>query len=226
MTETNTDALMEILPDLLAPLLMAGSVTDPARARRAAEQAIGQYRTEYQAGTQGELVTISQIVAFALTAIDNLRLSMPDAVSMTMKLRLRGNANTLNRASLRAVEALDKARAAAEPLWAEIPDPIETPAPEPVAATLPSEVQSRHQWASAMATVAGELQARSATLPRARRGSDQIWIDVLSSVAGDLRKQPTHAGLSKTDLFRTTLMAGGGFPAHLMAQTPSRTAGK
>jgi hypothetical protein len=49
MTETNTDALMEILPGLLAPLLMNGSVTDPLRARRAAEQAIEQC----QAGTRG-----------------------------------------------------------------------------------------------------------------------------------------------------------------------------
>jgi hypothetical protein len=226
MTEINTDALMEILPDLLAPLLMAGSVSDPARARRAAEQAIGQYQAEYQAGPRGELLTISQIVAFALTAIDNLRLSMPDTVSMTMKLRLRGNANALNRASLRAVEALDIARAAAEPLWPEIPDHIEAQAPEPVAATLPTEVRNRHQWADAMATVAGELRTRSARLPHARRGADQIWIDVLASVAGDLRRQPTHPGLSKTDLFRTTLMAGGGFPAHPMAQTPSRPAGK
>ena len=110
MTETDTDALMDILPDLLAPLLMTGAAADPVRARRAAEQAIGQYRTDCRTGTQGELVTIGQIVAFALTAIDNLRLSMSDDVSMTMKLRLRGNANALNRASLRAVEALDAIR--------------------------------------------------------------------------------------------------------------------
>jgi hypothetical protein len=169
----------------------------------------------------GELVTISQIVAFALTAIDNLRLSMPDDVSMTMKLRLRGNANALNRASLNAVEALDKARASADPLWAEVaePAPMETPAAEPIPATLPTEVQHRRHWANAMATVAGELRTRSAEAPRARRRSDQIWIDVLTDVADELRQPgagPTHAGLSKSDLFRTTLMAGSGLPAHLM----------
>jgi hypothetical protein len=209
MTETNTDALMEILPGLLAPLLMNGTVTDPARAHRAAEQAIAQY----QPGTQGELVTISQIVAFALSAIDNLRLSMPDEVSLTMKLRLRGNANALNRASLQAVQALDKARAGADPIWAEPCETAPIEPPEPVAATPPSEQQNSHHWANAMTTVAAELQARAAQVPPAQRKSDELWVEVLASVAGELR-QPTP---SKADLFRTTLMAGGGgFPAHLL----------
>ncbi len=44
MNGANTDALMEILPDLLAPLLISGTSTDPARARRAAEQAIAHYQ--------------------------------------------------------------------------------------------------------------------------------------------------------------------------------------
>jgi hypothetical protein len=214
MTETNTDALTEILPGLLAPLLMSGTVTDPARAHRAAEQAIAQY----QAGTQGELLTISQIVAFALTAIDNLRLSMPDDVSLTMKLRLRGNANALNRASLHATKALDKARADADPIWAEPPETTPIEPPEPVAT--PSEQQNSHHWANAMTTVAAELQARAPQVPPQQRKSDQLWVEVLASVAGELRQPnstPHHPGPSKANLFRTTLMSGsGGFPAHLL----------
>ena len=207
MTETKTDALLEIILGLLVPLLMTGT-TDMALARLAAQQAIDEYRSQ----TQGELVTIAQIVGFALTALDNLRLSVGDDLSVSMKLKLRGNANALGKASRHASETLAKARQTAPSDWMEAPEPqpnaAETPAPEPVPTTLPVDEQHRRHWANAMATVAGELRAATAQAPQAQRKSDQLWADVLGDVARDLRQPNPTPNLSKADLLRTTLMAG------------------
>ncbi len=101
-----TDLLMEFVLGLLAPLLMTGSITDSRLARLAAQQAIEAYA---EAG-RNQLLTITQIVAFALTALDNLRLSMPAELSLSMKLKLRGNANALNRSSQQATATLDQQR--------------------------------------------------------------------------------------------------------------------
>jgi hypothetical protein len=217
MTETKTDALLTIILGLLVPLLMTGT-TDTGLARRAAQQAID----EYCSHTRRELITIAQIVGFALTALDNLRLSVAGDLTMSMKLKLRGNANALSKASHHASETLDKLRQTDPDDWMEAPEPppapVETPAPEPVPATLPVEEQHRRHWANAMVTVAGELQAASAQVPPARRKSDRLWANVLTNVATELRQpDPTPRGLSKADLFRTTLMAGNSsFPADLL----------
>ena len=55
-------------------------------------------------------MTIGQILAFALTALDNLRLSMAPDLSLSMKLKLRGNANALNRCARDNSKLLEKAR--------------------------------------------------------------------------------------------------------------------
>ena len=103
--------LMEFVLSLLVPFLTTGSLTDPALARRAAEETIAAYK----AAGQDQLVTIAQLVTFALTALDNLRLSMPPDLSLSMKLKLRGNANTLNRAAQHATATLDRQRRTVAP---------------------------------------------------------------------------------------------------------------
>jgi hypothetical protein len=231
-TEAGSGALLEVLLGLLVPLLMSGGVTDLKRARLAAQQAIEEYRSR----TQGELVMIGQIIAFAMTAMDNLRLSMAAEIPLSVKLRLRANANALSRASVKATERLDRCcrapDSAPEPTlaeWTQEPDPAAATAPEPVPSTLPIEEQNRRHWANAMATAAAELQARTAQVPSAQRRSDQLWVEVLGNVAGELRQPsaaPTQPGRSKAELFRSTLMAGGGFPDHLATGKPSRHTGK
>lgn len=103
---TPANLLLEFVLSLLVPFLATGPLTDAALARRAAEDTIAAYK----AAGQDQLVTIAQLVAFALAALDNLRLSMPADLSLSMKLKLRGNAGTLNRASLHATAALDRQR--------------------------------------------------------------------------------------------------------------------
>jgi hypothetical protein len=252
MTETNTNALMAILPGLLVPLLASGPEADRGLAHRAALQAIEAYR----ASTQGELVTIAQIIGFGLAALDDLSLSMATDLSVSAKLRLRGNANALNRASLRATAALDRIQQPMEPgldEWAGhdpsaieltaseppaseplMPEPLwpDPPARQAVSDTLPLDQQNRLHWANAMASVAAELRTRAtqvphAQIPHAQRKSDRLWVEVLTNVASELRQPdaaPNYPGLSKAELLRTTLMAGGGFPGHLVAKSrPGRT---
>jgi hypothetical protein len=236
--------LMEFILRLLAPLLMAGSVTDLERARQAAVQAIEIYTSR----GQGELIAIGQVVGFAITALDDLRLSMGSDLSLSMKLKLRGNANALNRSSLHATATLSQPRPEPEPNETpaapptdERPTPTEPATIEPVSATLPVAQQNRLNWANAMSNATIDLQARAAHVTPAQRRADRQWINVLTEVAGTLRAEPQPAeplaaetapapqplgpiaapASSKTpakaNLLRTTLMASAGFPAHLIA---------
>jgi hypothetical protein len=89
MTETPPpNLLMEFILSLLTPFLMTGGITDIDLARRATAETIAAYKVT----GQDQLVTIAQIIAFALTSLDNLRLSLPQDLSLSMKLKLRGNA--------------------------------------------------------------------------------------------------------------------------------------
>jgi len=97
--------LLECVLGFLTPLLMAGCSCDLGHARMAAIETLA----SYQARTQAELVKIAQIIGFGLIAMDNLRLSMAD-VSLSMRLRLRGGANALNRSAQQNNRALDKSR--------------------------------------------------------------------------------------------------------------------
>lgn len=255
MTETTAEppisALMAFLLAALSPL-MAATLADLHLARLAAQEAI----TAYKVRGQEELVTVAQIVGFALTALDNLRLSMPAELSLSMKLKLRGNAGALNRAARDSTRILEKGRRTAEPLepslaeqaalagWDE-PDaaatatppqpPSETGAslisapktgtPGPVQSgtlqpgTNPAEHENRLHWARAMQTAAARLLADAAIVAPALRKTNAMWIRALTDVASDLTAGKYAAaapGMSKADLLRTTLMAGGeDFPAHL-----------
>jgi hypothetical protein len=96
MTET-TGFMLGFVLSLLAPFLAAGSITDPALIRLAAAETIA----AYNAPSPDRLIAIAQTVAFALTSVDNLRLSLPAGLSLSMKLKLRGNANALQRSAQR-----------------------------------------------------------------------------------------------------------------------------
>jgi hypothetical protein len=217
MTETKPDLLLEFLLAALAPLLIAGSITDLQAARLAARQAID----AYSARGDAELVTIAQIVGFALTALDALRLSMAADLPLSMKLRLRGNANSLSRSARQHTQMLQKSRSAtaesghslAKSAAATGRDTPQTPPDEPVPAQTASgpaeatEQQHRRQWADAMKAVAADLRSPAAPVPPAQRYSDRLWVDVLTNLAGELRQPSAH---SKADLLRTTVMPAFG----------------
>ena len=102
-TEPAPDPLLTCVLGLITPLLATAGIADPAIAAR---QAIAAYR----AAGEEQLISIAQIVAFAMASLDNLRLSMPADLSMSMKLKLRGNANALNRVAQQVTATLDGQR--------------------------------------------------------------------------------------------------------------------
>jgi hypothetical protein len=205
-----TSPLMAFVVAVLSSL-MSPSLNDQRLARLAAREALAAHRTS----GEGELVTIAQIVGFALTALDTLRLSMPEALSLSMKLRLRGSANALNRSARDNTRILEKARrTAATPA----PDAAiqEKPAPTPKPATQPL---TKGEWGDAMKSVAVRLQTDAAIVSPAQRQTDALWIEALTGVAGELartKSQTGSPGMGRAGLLRSTLMASDpGVPAHL-----------
>jgi hypothetical protein len=89
------DFLMGLIVALLAPMFLGVTAGDINLARMAAFETVSDYRTQSHA----DLVAIAQIIAFGLAALGSLSLSMADDISVSMALRLRGNANALNRSA-------------------------------------------------------------------------------------------------------------------------------
>jgi hypothetical protein len=86
---------MNLIVALLAPMFLVASAGDVAFARMAATETIN----AYSARNHADLIAVAQIVAFGLAALGSLSLSMADDISLSLVLRLRGNANALNRAA-------------------------------------------------------------------------------------------------------------------------------
>jgi hypothetical protein len=106
MTQTTglrpTDILLTLLAALLAPMFLTTG-GDIAVARLAAIETINDYRAQNRAS----LLAVAQIVAFGLCALGSLSLSMADDLSLSMTLRLRSNANSLNRSAEQSRRALN-----------------------------------------------------------------------------------------------------------------------
>jgi hypothetical protein len=193
MTESAppSDLLTGFILSILTPFLMTGSITDPDLARRAATETIAAYRSS----AQDQLVTIAQIVAFALTALDALRLSLPPDLSLSMKLKLRGNANALNRTSQHAAATLE-----AQQRDITAPDPTEiltalesakaivqqAKATKPATPHPERDRQIDLAWANAMTDVAAEYTAELPALSPAERQNQVARIGALSKIATSL----------------------------------------
>lgn len=183
MTQPPNNPLLGFVLNMLTPFLIAGGLTDPALARQTAEQTVAAYQ---EAGNR-QLLTIAQITAFALAALDNLRLSLPQDLSLSMKLKLRSNANALNRVSQTAAATLEtQRRDAPEP--AEIPASLETAKtevqtnpPEPKPGT--NVTQTDLAWAAAMTDVAAEYTADLPNLPPAQHRTHLARVGALSKIA-------------------------------------------
>jgi hypothetical protein len=95
-TETTTpnDILTNVIIAFLMPMFLTTN-GDIALARAAAIQTVNAYRARDDA----DLIAIAQIIAFGLAALGSLCLSMAGDLTLNMTLRLRGNANALNRSA-------------------------------------------------------------------------------------------------------------------------------
>jgi hypothetical protein len=104
--------LLNLVLILLTPLFLAGADGDLALARTAAYETVAAYRVQHHVS----LVRVARAIAFGLAALDSLGLSMRDDLPIPLILRLRGNANALNRSAERAEHGLAEAPCtAAEP---------------------------------------------------------------------------------------------------------------
>jgi hypothetical protein len=97
-----TDILIALIVACLAPMFLGASGGDVGFARMAAMETLNAYRARNQA----DLLAVAQIVGFGLAVLGSLSLSMAEDISLTMTLRLRGNANALHRSA----EQLRRAR--------------------------------------------------------------------------------------------------------------------
>ena len=214
MTDSADNPLLDFLLAVLSSV-MAPALGDPSLARRAALQAI----EAYQPQNTHALIATGQILAFAMTALETLRLAAPPDVSLSMKLKLRGNANGLNRAAGDNTRILDTIRQttvdqAAMALWQEPPPPSpqdQTAADAPSTTPPPvDEPKGRLSWAAAMNTVAARLRANTPAVGPIQRTVNALWIDTLTGVAGEIvraKDQPASPGGGKAVLLRTTLLA-------------------
>jgi hypothetical protein len=219
--------LMEFILAVLAPMLIGGSITDPTLARLAAQEAIG----AYNAKNKEELMTVAQIAGLAIAALDNLRLSAAADMSVSLKLKLRGNTAALNRAvqantndlrrrrqdreaaeqdaraTTEALAALDEARAAGDALASLDQARANSEAlDQSPAATPPKPATNRAEaWAGAMTGVAVEFAANLDRLPPKQRRADVIRIGLLTEAAQQLRRT---GDFSKADLLTSTSLTG------------------
>lgn len=120
------DILLHLIVACLAPLFLEPAGGDITVARLAALHTI----EAYTARNQADLLGIAQIIAYGFAVLGSLSLAMTDGLSISMTLRLRGNANACTRSAEKNRHALTKA-GPADPA-ARQPQAAPEPEPEPV----------------------------------------------------------------------------------------------
>jgi hypothetical protein len=120
--------LLNLIVAILAPIFLGVTAGDVSLARMAALETINDYRARNHA----DLVAVAQIVACGLAALGSLSLSMADDLSLSMILRLRGNAIALNRSAEQNRRALTKS-------LASDPVPYQAPMAAEPEVTLPED---------------------------------------------------------------------------------------
>ncbi len=206
-TQSNpANALIDVISALLVPMFLIASNGDVALARTAAIQTVSAYRVQNQV----DLVTVAQILAFGLGALGSLALSMADDLSLSMILRLRGNANACSRSAEQHRRALraspeaiqDAPSAIPEPrdhsvartcaTQAQSPDPpTATPAPAQPQASAPvmpvtADQQRRTLWAATLPEAATDCNAKIPCLAPAQQKAVSVRAAALNSTATTL----------------------------------------
>ena len=105
-TETDypADTLVNLILALLAPMFLWSTNGDIRLAYTAAAQMVNEYRI----ANRLSLFTVAKIIAFDIATLSSLSLSMYEDVSMLLALRLRGNANSLDRSGERSRRRLEQ----------------------------------------------------------------------------------------------------------------------
>jgi response regulator of citrate/malate metabolism len=120
-----TPNALERILGFLAQFFISAAQGDTAAARTVASDLLA----SYGARTNKEVRLAALNIAFSFGALDSLSRSVAADLSVTQLLRLRSNANALNRAACKTQEALDRLQQAAPR-----PEPAETPDDLPASA--------------------------------------------------------------------------------------------
>src|SRR3954447_26048573 len=110
------DYLKDIIVAFLTPMFLWSCDSDPGLARLAAAETLNEFGITGHRG----LITAARIIAFELAALRSLSLSMADDIPPTLALRLRGNANSLDRAAERNRRALEDDQRAAKAIPVDV----------------------------------------------------------------------------------------------------------
>ena len=94
---TASTNLANLVLMLLAPMFLWSTNGDIRLAYTAAAQTVNEYRITNRLS----LFTVAKIIAFDIATLSSLSQSMYEDVSMLLALRLRGNANSLDRSAER-----------------------------------------------------------------------------------------------------------------------------
>ncbi len=116
---TPSTNLTNLVLMLLAPMFLWSTNGDIRLAYTAAAQTVNEYRITNRLS----LFTVAKIIAFDIATLSSLSLSMYEDVAMLLALRLRGNANSLDRSGERNRRLLEQEshhRAREEPVEAAI----------------------------------------------------------------------------------------------------------
>ena len=126
--------LMSVVVTILAPLFLGVTGGDAVLARMAAAETINDFR----ARNNMDLIAVVQIITNGLAALDSLCRSMGDDLPLSMTLRLRGNAISLNHAAEQNRRVLREKRDAGPVLFY----PASVPKPEPPVAFADNDTSS------------------------------------------------------------------------------------
>jgi hypothetical protein len=222
------DILLHVIVTLLAPLFLVESGGDIQCARMAALETVNACR----ASDPADLIAVAQVIACGLAALDSLRRSMADDISLAMLLRLRGNAVALSRSADQNRRVLREGRTeSAMPPQAAAPGEPEpeawTSTSRPSAAALSdlpqAEAPSPVPFPAAVAARASTTSLSAAERQRAERQA--AWGSAAATVAAEYAARLPHlppaerkmatvraAALSSA---ASDLLAGGVIPPRL-----------
>ncbi len=204
--------LANLILALLAPMFLWSTAGDIRLAYSAAAETVNEFRI----ANRLSLFTVAKIIAFDIATLSSLSLSMYEETTALLALRLRGNANSLDRSAERSRRRLEqenrpgaghteqsleasvaeaqlmvreaKARVQAATAACETqPAPGPAPVPASGAPAARTSTEARQAaWADAMTAVAEEFSAGLQNLPPDERWKEMARIKALTTAAADL----------------------------------------
>lgn len=174
-----TDTFLERVIGFLLPLFL-DATGDLIAARIDVLETLSGYPVRGNA----DLLAAAQVIAFGLSALDNLTHAMAHELSPSQRLRYRGGANALNRSAQQNARRLEPRPAEPAP-----PQPALNPSEVSDADILAALGQARNIAANPLPSREARPAGRFAISPnpaQRQRETDQLWADAMTRVAQQL----------------------------------------